>query len=737
MINGLIGLAVLCLTLPYLWFQWGLAIAALPMLLLPLVANRRWWLAALWLLMAASLLLRLETEASHVLPRHWQHDTAELQFCLSQPAQVFDRYQRFTARVIAQPEALSLRRIRLSAPSSVVIEAGDCVNAEVRLRQPVGQRIPGNFNATRYYFSERIDALGTVVEVLGHESRPNLVVRRYQRAESQLDDEWVRAVWAALALGWSTSMDTELADLFEQNQIKHLMVVSGMHIAMVAAWALLLARLIHRLPGPWRGRWPQLRLLMVVTVCGLFVALTGFGFPALRAWLMLLVPLLAMLLGVRLSGHQTLALAAIAITVVRPQAWLSTGSWLSFGLVWIMIRLYQRWRCEPIARWQLALRFQAVLSMLSLPMAALLGFQWHPLSLLINMLVIPVVTLLILPWSLLILLWPEMARLGYQPVVSAMINGLDWVAAWHQQAPAWPLPDILLLGSLLWLALSHWLNRDQRWLVLPLLALPLIWPGRLTSSNEFRLTALDVGHGSALVLQWPDQTWLYDAAGQWSDGTAIAEARLAAWFKRHRIQLNGMVISHSDIDHAGGAQWAADYWPGAERFSGEPQAVARLSERSGWLNCHQADSTQLPFQLIAIPIALRNNDNDRSCVAVVETSAGRVLITGDASRRLEYWLLQAHPELFPFSVLVLGHHGSRTSSAPAFLDASPEALLLVSAGDRSRPRWPNADLLSYITRNDRALFNTAWSGTLALQVQQGRWQIRDWRSAFRRRFIRN
>ena len=735
MINGLIGLALLCLTIPYLWFQWGLLASALSLLVIPLAAYRRWWLAVIWLLMALSLLVRLEAEARHILPGDWQHETAELQFCLSQPPQVFDRYQRFSARVTEQPTALSLRKVRLTAQSSIAIAAGDCLKAEVRLRQPVGQLIPGNFNVTRYYFSERLDALGTVVEVLDQQARPSLVVRLYQRAEDQFDDDWVKAVWAALALGWSSSMDTELGDLFEQNQIKHLMVVSGMHIAMVAAWALLLARLFHRLSGPWHGHLPLLRLITVVTVCGLFVALTGFGFPALRAWLMLLAPLLAMILGARLSGHQALALAAVAITLVRPQAWLSTGSWLSFGLVWIMIRLYQRWRSENIATWRLAIRLQGMLSLLSLPMAALLGFQWHPLSLLINLLVIPLVTLLILPWSLLILFWPDLAGLGYQPLVATGIDWLAWVARWHQQAPAWPLADIALLGCLIWLALSHWLAREQRWLVMPLVLLPLIWPVRSASIDEFRLTALDVGHGLALVLQWPDQNWLYDAAGQWSDGTAIAEARLADWFQRRHIDLDGIVISHSDIDHAGGARWAVEQWPKALRLSGEPDTVAALSERRGWLNCHQSETGRLPLQLIPIPAELRTNDNDRSCVAVVETSVGRLMVTGDASRRLEYWLLQAHPELFPLSLIVLGHHGSRTSSAPGFLDASPDALLLVSAGDRSRPRWPNPDLLAYVQRNDRQLLNTASRGTLAVSVQDGHWQARDWRSAFRHRFL--
>ncbi|WP_108127688.1 DNA internalization-related competence protein ComEC/Rec2 [Saccharospirillum mangrovi] len=737
MINGLTGLALLCLSLPYLWFQCGLLGAALPVTVLLCVAYRRVWTALIWLIFGAVLVCRLEAEAQHLLPASWQHKQAELSLCLAQPPQVFDQYQRFSATVLAQPADLQLRHVRLTANANLDIQAGDCLRAQVRLRQPVGQLIPGNFNATRYFFSERIDAQGSVVELIDQTLNASLVVRWYQRAAPQFDDSRVRDIWAALALGWSASMDANLADLFEQNQIKHLMVVSGMHIGMVAAWALLLARLFHRLPGPWRGHWPVLRWVTVVSLCGAFVAITGFGFPAVRAWLMVLLPLGVMLSGGRLGGLQSMALAAVAIAAMRPQAWLSTGAWLSFGLVWVMIRLYQRWRSEGLPGWQMALRMQLLLSVFSLPMSALMGFQWHPLSLLINLLVIPLVTLIILPWSLLILVWPPLVHWGYQWLVSWGLDGLVWIARWHQPPPVLTFAEIALFAALFWLVLSHWLNREQRWLLVPLAGLLLLWPVRSTPPDEFRLTTLDVGHGLALVLEWPDQTWLYDTAGQWSDGTSIAQARLAPWFRRRHLAVDGIVISHSDNDHAGGAAWAIQRWPDARRISGEPDAVAELSGQGGWQSCHDSPPADLPFRLIATPKALRTSDNDRSCLLLVETKAGRLLITGDASRNLEYWLMQQYPQWFPLSLVVLGHHGSRTSSASGFLDASPEALLLVSAGDRARPRWPNPDLLDYLQQRQRNLLNTAWHGTIEVDVDasNNQWQVRDWRSSFRRRFL--
>jgi competence protein ComEC len=133
---------------------------------------------------------------------------------------------------------------------------------------------------------------------------------------------------------------------------------------------------------------------------------------------------------------------------------------------------------------------------------------------------------------------------------------------------------------------------------------------------------------------------------------------------------------------------------------------------------------------------LRTSSNDTSCVIWIPTEAGSVLVTGDASKIIEYWLLQTHPELFPVTALLVGHHGSHTSSATEFLDASPEALLLVSSGDRYSPRWPNPDLVAYTQERRRQLYNTAELGTFALSVDKGQMTVSDHRSAFRRRWFK-
>jgi competence protein ComEC len=741
MVKGMTSLAMLSISLPLLWFYWGLSTTlAIAGVLVLVTGFRNLRLVVLIVVLVASLLIRLEREAGSVLPAQWQHMTARMTVCLPQPPKVFDDYQSAVATVAEQPVNLDLRRVRFTASTDFELNAGDCIDADIRLRKPVGRLIPGQFNATRYYFSERIDALGALTGIHAQHPQHHLPHKLFYRASAYFEQPDALAVWTALSLGWSSTLPSHLSAVFEQTQLKHLMVVSGMHVGMVAAWGLLVGRLLLYLPGVPLHQVYRLRLLWVGLLCGAFVALTGFGFPAVRAWVMLMIPLLVLSLGRRFNALDILACAAVAITIMRPQAWLSAGAWLSFGLVAIIVRLAERWYQDDHSALWLALKLQATLTLVMIPVTAAMGFVWHPLSLLINALMIPLVTLLLLPWSLLILLIPDLAwTSGYETVVAFILEQLYSLAPLHRNAPAWTWWQIALIGTGVWWLLSQSIERPVRWLSVPMLFLGLFAFLPSSSTRDgFRLTLLDVGHGQAMALQWPEQTWLYDLGGQWQDGRSQAEERLAPWYRRENIHPDGLLVSHPDIDHAGGASWAARQWPSAQRITGDPIRLQALSGKHGWQDCHAAiaDAEALPFTLIAIPLALRTSSNDTSCIISISTPAGRVLITGDASRMIEYWLLQAHPYLFPVTALVVGHHGSQTSSASAFLDASPDALLLVSSGDRHQPRWPNPDLLDYITRHQRQLFNTADLGTFTLIAGRDRMSIVEHRSAYRRTWLK-
>ncbi|WP_320827058.1 ComEC/Rec2 family competence protein [Reinekea sp.] len=734
-------IAALLLLLIATWYYWGLW-PALGLLLIacsvPMLRRsslRLWPLALCWLVLGLLVLGQLERGIQHVLPRAYVHQVVPLTLCIEQPPKVFADYSSANARVTVQPIALSLRRVRLTLPVDdgvPTLLAGDCIAGDFQLRQPFGLIIPGAFNSDSFYFSTQLDAKASLKTIHHLDRRPTLAQRLYQERQGLFQQPTSLAIWSALALGWSGALSSELRADLAQNQLIHLLVVSGMHIGFVS---LMVFALVNGLAWLCAGRLlfsRTQRYMAVLAVVTAYVALLGWPVPATRALLMALVPVVVIQAGWQLPWYSGLLYAAIALIVMRPEAWLGLGAWLSFSAV-LTILLLWRWQLIVPRHWLIKLLlFQVLMSLSILPWALLFGFYLNPLAGLLNLLVTPWVALLLLPLALLILLLgrSECVPLfdwGVALLVRLMALGRDF----GTQLPWWPVFTVVAATGLVLLYL--WLPDLRFKLVLGLMA-GFIWLALHVAAPLVpvrRVTVFDVGHGQAVLIEQDNQHWLYDTGGQVGD-VSLFERNLS----RRLRSLSGLVISHSDIDHAAGASYILHRAPRLQTWAGQPRSgITVPAARPAWRNCHQSGRLNNFLYFIPIPPGLMDTDNNHSCILVYDSGFGRVLISGDAGKRVEYYLLQQYPELFPFDVVILGHHGSASSSAQDWLDANRSALFILSSADRARPRWPAPALLSWFDRTQARLLSTAQVGTIEISFSAQGLVDKSWDSAFRKRLI--
>lgn len=720
-----------------LWFQYGLvAAAAGGLAVLPVLA---YWSRGTALLLALLLLLmlsNLEFKARFALPAPLQHSTQSLVICIVQAPKFFaDGWTTGYARVIEQPAKLRLRTVKFAFDTNkkaIVPGVGDCIHGDFRLRQPLGRLVPGAFNADRYNFAHHIDAYASLLNGTAYAARPSAAGQLYLNRQAHFASAEGLSLWAALLLGWSSSIDSDTKALLVNNQVVHLFVISGLHLGIIAAAiALLLKGLNRLLAHSWQ--LPHLSQgLLVVTVTFSYLWLLGFPLPALRAWLMLLLPLTAFYLRRQWSLSDQLAAAAIVLCLLVPEGWLSLGPWLSFWALLIICLLY-RWRLLHALPWWLRpLLFQALLSVSILPWALLIGLPVNALSLFLNLIIGLFVVSLLMPLAVLISLFPAAALMSaWQLSIDGCLLLLRWGDAFSVQLGYQPLavvvPMGLLVGFLLW-------ERAQQALLcllaLVLVAVPIVAVSTREQASAVRVTLYDVGHGLALQLTTPAGNYLYDTGGLFNPELSVLEATLYRALRR----LDGVIISHSDADHAAGFAYLRQQQPAIPAWSGQPQ---RLPLAATVRDCHAEPATINAFmRFIPIPRALRVNDNDSSCVLELNAFGQRMLVTGDASRQVEYYLMQEYPELLAADILLLGHHGSNTSSASDWLAAHVGALYLVSAGDRAAPRWPAPRIDQWFADRGEQLRSTARFGTLEIILTQQGYRLRHRQSAYRRRLIR-
>ena len=382
----------------------------------------------------------------------------------------------------------------------------------------------------------------------------------------------------------------------------------------------------------------------------------------------------------------------------------------------------------------MAARTQALVTVGLVPLTLALFQQVSLISPLANALAIPVITFAVVPLALAGIVLPlDILWQAAHALFAAMMIPLVWLAqfpgaVWQQHAPpAWAVAAALV--GVVWLAAPRGVPGRALGAVwfLPLFVLvpPRPDPG------TFRMTVLDVGQGLAVVVETHRHTLLYDTGPRYTDD-ADAGGRIVAPFLRAAgiARLGAMIVSHQDSDHSGGAATLVQTVPVDWLLSSLPydhDLLAEWAEEGGAaLRCaagQRWDWDGVRFAVLHPPAAFYDTaglkTNDLSCVVRVESVSGSALLTGDIEARSETELLRDVSEALKVDVLVVPHHGSRTSSTPPFIAATAAAIAVFTPGYRNRFGHPRPDVVARYRAAGAQIRRTDFDGALTFDFAPG------------------
>lgn len=634
---------------------------------------------------------------------------------------------RLEGRSVAVPGRVSLVWFRgwhedaLLAGPQVDVRAGQRWALPVRMRQPHGPMNPHGFDTELWMFERGLGASG-YVRITSGATPPVLLGPPALRPIEQLRqsirdavilrvaDSRVGGVLAALAVGDQAAIERPDWDLFRDTGVAHLMSISGLHITMfawlaggVVAWGWRRSeRLCLLLPAPLAGRWGGL------AAAAAYAWLAGWGVPAQRTLLMLATAVALRSAGVSWRWPLVLLLAASVVVVLDPWALLQAGFWLSFAAVGLLLAsepVHRDGQAAPgwTARAQSVLRTQVAATLGLAPLSMVFFQQVSVAGFVANLVAIPWVTLVVTPLALLgalvPLLWiPAAAAVGW------LVAGLQWLAStpwavWTAPAaPAWAVVAGLLAGAVGLLPLPWRL----RLLALPL-ALPLMWPvAQRPPMGQFELVAVDIGQGTAVLVRTRRHLLVYDTGPAYArDGDAGQRILVPLLRARGDERIDLLVLSHRDSDHVGGAHTLQAAVPVQAWSSSldETHPLRRVAQRHARCDAGQRwEWDGVHFEVLhpaAADHARERKPNALSCVLRVQDATGRsALLTGDIEAAQEAALVARLGEGLRSTLLLVPHHGSRTSSSDAFVAAVAPQMAVVQAGYRSRFGHPAAEVIA-------------------------------------------
>jgi competence protein ComEC len=556
-----------------------------------------------------------------------------------------------------------------------------------------------------------------------------------------------QAILKALILGERQSITREIREAFSMSGLSHVLAVSGLHIAVVAWLCYTFLKKLLSLSSLLILRTDIRKLSALMTclpVIG-YTGLTGFQISAVRAMIMGLAYLLSLVLGRERDVWSTLAIAALIVLGLDPHALFSVSAQLSFfavvGILWLS-PIISRWLCltvdeQVIHSRALNLFYSYVAGLIAVTLSATLfllpitTFYFHQVPLMtlpLNLALVPVLGVFSLSLGILASLTLPMSFAAARFI----LNGLAWVLDrvmeilyfWTRfdWAMLWGITpsgfEICLFYGLL---LSLFLMKRWRWAKWGLAGLLCLagmdvayWFQRTHHNNHLRVTYLDVGQGSAALVEFPGrERMLIDGGGSPGDDFDVGEMVVAPFLSHSKIRrIDYLVLTHPETDHMEGLRFIASYFGPKEFWYNGDKAetpsfreLMKVIERRG-IQAFTPDDLRDGRQIAGVKISALHplsverggsmsklKPNDRSLVLKISSGEKSFLFPGDLESSGEAILVRHAGKRLKSDVLLIPHHGSKSSSTLPFLQTVAPGVCIISSRESSRSGLPHFDTL--------------------------------------------
>ncbi|WP_020408757.1 DNA internalization-related competence protein ComEC/Rec2 [Hahella ganghwensis] len=554
------------------------------------------------------------------------------------------------------------------------------------------------------------------------------------RISSILQQSSHAASLTALILGDRSLLSDRQWELLNQSGLTHLLVISGLHIGMIASFGFLLAKVLGRkLPRKLQLVFGSILALTCVLS---FVAVINVGVPVVRAASATIIGLL--LLYWRKSGLMSswLLLTICVCSIISPFAVFSSGFWLSFGGVAVLLVLFGRRlgreNSKIIVLWRSQVGF-------FLGMAGLLAFSFGGVSsgsVPANLVAVPLICLLVLPLAVLAVVAGFLSPVLLSPVIShqllqatsALLDCFWWVAEKCSGFPVfefsgglWLVVALLVVGGI---CLLHFRIPMVAWGV-PLFVMAGSQGGK-PEVGGLVIDVFDVGQGLSVMSRHDGQVVIYDTGPKYAKWDAGKYVLTPALIEAGVERLSEIIVSHGDLDHSGGVAALRQQFDIDLVRSGEPERVtdSRLC-LPGTTNYSELSVEVLWPSVLSGKAGEgagseeKQSSNDRSCVVKFYYGAFSMLLPGDIEGKAQIELVKQKGWLLKADVLILPHHGSGNAFVPEFLSAVNPQLAIATTGHLNAFGHPNKLFRNWFRNREVPLLNTAENGAIRLKVSEG------------------
>jgi competence protein ComEC len=606
------------------------------------------------------------------------------------------------------------------------VHAGEEWQLQVKIKKPRNFLNPGSYDYVRSLQTKHIYWTGYIRQGNNHRlkpPRPNNWLAFRERLNKGLTrlapNQRIAGIIEALTFNNTNHISQDDWSLFRRTGTTHLFGISGEHIALLSGLFFFIFRKLWSLSAYCCLRIPAHSIARAVgLIVALFYALlAGFAPPVQRALIGCFFYTLSYLGSQRFTPWQVWRYALLGVLLIEPHAVFMQGFYFSFLAVVCLLLTHQRWQLKGY-KGNLALQLSCLIGLMPL---SLYWFSYGSINgYIANLFAIPLVGFLIVPLSLCLLClnsfncsWLIMSALTW--LINLLFTGLSWMEHLAAININWSLNSIELMLPLLGALLLGLLVpiKPFKTIAILWLVLPFFPPKNEIKVGEALVRILDVGQGLSVHIQTQKHNLLYDTGDQFFQGSDLGQMVVLPFYQALGIKkIDAIVISHPDKDHLGGLKSIEAALPVQQLIVNDPDFYHR------GLNCHDYPAWEwdkVHFRFIPIHASFKDKNNN-SCTLQISTKGGRVLLAGDIEKSAEDYLVRTFGSQLKSEIVVLPHHGSKTSSSYRFLLEIAPQYALASLGFDNRFHFPHAKTLNTLRTLNIPFYRTDECGMIELKL---------------------
>ena len=590
---------------------------------------------------------------------------------------------------------------------------GDKILVRGNLVEPTKNTIPNSFDYKKYLYNKKIYYIVEADKINKIENNNNYLYTikniLYKKINTMKSSSYIKT----FILGDNSDISADIKEEYQNIGVSHLFSISSSHIYFIST---IICYYLDRITYN-----KKIKRIIVNVFLIFFLLLLGLIPSLLRAILMYSLSTFNYLFRLNIKKIDIMMLVIILAIIIDPFIIYDIGFIYSYLISLFLIIFTNRIRKKKGIN---KVIYTTLISFFaSLPITIYNSYEINIISILVNVLLIPIVSTIIFPLSIIALILPFLDSFLYQ-LISLLENFTIFISSIEITIISFPKPNIIII-IIYYIILLITLHKLK--LSYLLLITILIIKASPYLDGDTNIVAFDVGQADCLLIQFPynKKNILIDTGNNYSE---YKIKNIINYLKSKGIsKINYLVISHGDYDHIGGSFYLVNNFKvenvifNRGKFNDlEKKLITVLEKRNIKYFQNIKELNLNNNRLYFLNNKLYDDENDNSTIIYTEISGIKILLMGDAEMEVERYILEKY-NLKNIDILKVGHHGSRTSSHKEFINSINPKYSIISVGKNNRYGHPNKEVLNNL--NNSKIYRTDLDGSIMFKIKKDRLKI--------------